>query len=108
MGSGEGIIPSFFSRKSIAQYCVYCGYKKYVTPECCFNTKDQIMNVGDRVRAVTQIAESDFNDEETWIHANIGDLGHVVHISDTGYPTVLFDKTHTATVVAPTEIELST
>ena len=63
------------------------------------------MHVGDRVRAITQIAESDFNDEGTWIHANIGDLGHVVHISATGFPTVLFDKTHTSTVVAPTEIE---
>jgi hypothetical protein len=66
------------------------------------------MNVGDRVRAITQIAESDFNDAGTWVHANIGDLGHVVHISEAGFPTVRFDKTGTATVVAPSEIELVT
>jgi hypothetical protein len=61
--------------------------------------------VGDKVKAVKQIRENNFNGQETWTHAEPGDTGEIIHRNEWFLPTVRFDRTGTATIVTPTEIE---
>lgn len=70
--------------------------------------------VGDMVKAKTVIKEDKFNGHEVWTHAEPGDIGEVIHVGEcrsvdlteeTDLPTVLFNRTGTSIIVAPTEIE---
>ena len=65
-----------------------------------------VYSLGDKVKAAKLITESKFNGQEVWTHAEVGDVGEVIHTGDKLHlPTVRFEKTGTATIVAPTEIE---
>jgi hypothetical protein len=60
---------------------------------------------GMQVRALKRITETDFNDAEIWVHAEPGDTGEVADVREgDGIPTVIFDRSKTATVVFPHEI----
>lgn len=42
--------------------------------------------------------------EPGWLHAEPGDRGWVEYVDASGYPTVRFERTRTATVVFPFEV----
>jgi hypothetical protein len=76
-------------------------------------TSTESFRVGQSVKATRQITEAGgviIGDEAAkfpdpaYIHANRGDSGIVEHIDGDGEPTVRFDRTRTATVVALAEI----
>ena len=56
-----------------------------------------VVKIGEVVRAVVTITESDFNGAAEWIHARPGDLGIVVDVEDG--VTVRFQRSGTATLV---------
>jgi hypothetical protein len=71
------------------------------------------MVVNDKVRAACRIVEDGtkqgkkglpFPNPE-YIHAEEGDEGVVEYVSGAGIPTVRFNRTGTATVVAPEEVD---
>ena len=64
-----------------------------------------VFTVGDKVKAVKLITEDGFNGQDVWTHAEPGNTGEVIHVNKQHLPTVRFEKTGTATIVAPTEIE---
>ena len=75
-------------------------------------TSEQVLNVGDRVRALKQIMEGGAvgNPDATfpqpgYIHAERGDKGTVGHVEINDAYTVIFDHTGTATVVLRCEID---
>lgn len=61
-------------------------------------------------RQITEVGGVIIGDESAkfpapaYIHANAGDMGIIEHIDGDGAPTVMFQRTRTATVVAPSEI----
>jgi len=60
--------------------------------------------IGKLVIATKEIIEFNFNGKAKWTHAVPGDSGEIIHVSENGTPTVLFSKSQTSTVVAPSEI----
>lgn len=68
---------------------------------------------GTRVRAVKQVTEDGCGEGNTaatfpmpdYIHAEPGDLGTAYYDASMGNTTVKFDRTGTATIVRPDEIE---
>ena len=60
------------------------------------------MKVGRRVRAEITIIEETVGADH--VHATRGDMGTVVYIDERGDATVRFDRTGSATVVAPREV----
>lgn len=61
--------------------------------------------VGDKVVAVGDVLEEGFNGPGVWAHARKNDAGEVVEVDAAGWPTVLFERTGTATLCDPlTEI----
>lgn len=73
------------------------------------------MNVGDRVRAKGRITEggkgwigitTDCLPSRSYIHAERGQEGEVVHVTEDGLATVRFFPTGTATIVSNDEVEV--
>jgi hypothetical protein len=70
--------------------------------------------VGDKVRAKQTVTEDGhgIGDESAvfpqpqYIHAREGELGEVVHVEPSALPTVMFERTKTATIVRSDEVEL--
>lgn len=65
------------------------------------NDPKVFLTEGQRVKALIQIVE-----DPDWVHAEPGDTGVVVFTEPGYYPTVRFDRTDTATIVFPHEVEV--
>ena len=73
---------------------------------------NEMYEIGQIVLAMTTITEDGDSEGSpeaefpagNYIHAVLGDPGEVMHLNDEGFPTVLFERTGTCTIVALDEI----
>ncbi len=54
------------------------------------------LQAGDSVRAAETITEQNFMGRRTWVHARVGELGHVMAI-DGEWSTITWDRSGTTT-----------
>lgn len=63
-----------------------------------------MQTIGAEVVAVQTIIEESFAGHSQFVHALPGERGRIVEVDEDGVPTVLFDRTGTATIVDDREI----
>lgn len=71
-----------------------------------FDCPEKFLKLDQKVRAITTVFDLPGNVDQGPIHANVGEIGVVIHVEDGFWPTVRFDRTGTSTCVTSFEVVL--
>lgn len=70
-----------------------------------YSCPEKFLTEGQRVRAIATVFDLPGNTDPGPIHAEVGELGTVIHVEPDFWPTVRFDRTGTCTCVTDFEVE---